>query len=293
MRRWAVALCCLLPMGACSGENEDSGSGGGGGSAGTSGSGGSTASGGVAGTSASGGAAGTTASGGAAGADAASGGSAGAGPDAGGDVAADVAPVPVTLLDQPGVVFTPAVGDTVKKVSFGAKGTTYGWVRVQLDVKAGDWQPELPDEGTPDRTEHILFGLFRANQTQSDQRYLMGSAAVTFANKGPHFRMFGRKSIGPGYTTYTSWSTAYAWQKGGLYHLDCLLDGLADVQRCELSLGGAVVKKLEGTVPYLDPAAHLSSGFYVELGTGKPGDIEASPIGWTFSNLLVTAGLLP
>lgn len=286
MKRWVIAWSCLLSLSACGGEDDDAIAGGSGGVVGSGG----TASGG------SGGSAGTTSSGGAggtAGADAGSAGAGGALTDAASDGGADAAQVTVTLLDQPGGVFTPTAGETLKKIAFGQKGTSYGWVRVQLDVKVGDWQPELPDEGAVDRTEHILFGLFRANQTQSDQRYLMGSAAVTFANKGPHFRMFGRKTLGPGYTTYTSWSVSYAWQKDAVYHLDCLLDGLADVQRCELFLGGALVKKLEGTVPYLDPAAHLSSGFYVELGTGKPGDIEASPLGWVFSNLVVTAALLP
>ncbi|MCC6898598.1 MAG: hypothetical protein IT377_06465 [Polyangiaceae bacterium] len=228
---------------------------------------------------------------GSAGSDAGLGGSAGA--DSGLDAAPDAPPVIVTLLSQKGPVFTPTASQTMKKLSFGQKGQGYGWVRVELDVTVGDYQPEVPDEGTPDRTEHILFGLFRANQTQSDQRYLMGSAAVTFATKGPHFRMFGRKSIGAGYTTYNSWSAAYTWQKGATYHLDCVLDGIADVQRCQLSLSGVVVKKLEGAVTYLDPASHLSSGFYVELGTGKPGDIEASPLGWAFSDLLVTATLWP
>ncbi|MBK7585083.1 MAG: hypothetical protein IPI67_33455 [Myxococcales bacterium] len=290
MLRWSFILSSVLAVTACGGD--DAAEPGSGGSAGNSGTGAGAGVGGAGGSTQSGGAGGVTQSGGSAGVagvDAGVGGTGGVPPDA----AADVVAAPVTLLEQSGVVFTPASGDTLKKLDVGAKGTSYGWVRVQFDVKVGDWQPELPDEGTPDRTEHILFGLFRANQTKSDQRYLMGSAAVTFATKAPHFRMFGRNSIGPGYTTYTSWSTTYAWKKDGLYHLDCLLDGVLDVQRCELSLGGAVVKQLQGTVPYLDPAAHLSSGFYIELGTGNPGDIEASPIGWTFSNLLVTAGVAP
>lgn len=292
MRSWlGWAAACLLSSAACGGDGEPGDAPETGGTAGTS------ASGGGAGSGSTGGTAG--ASGGAGAADA---GPLDAAPDAPGDATSDApvdagpsdaAPTTVTLLKQLGEVFTPTASETLKKLGLGTKGTVYLWVRVALDVKVGDFQPEIPDPGATDRTEHILFGLFRANQTQSDQRYLMGSAAVSFATKAPHFRMFGRKSIGAGYTTYTSWSTTYAWNKGATYHLDCLLDGVAHIQRCELSLGGSIVKALEGSVAYLDPAAHLSTGFYVELGTGKPGDIEASPIGWTFSNLVVTAAALP
>jgi hypothetical protein len=281
--RWLAGLLSLvLVTGGCS---DDSGE-----TAGSVPTGGASSGGSSAGGSASGG----TSSGGSA-----SGGTAGtpttdAGTDATDDApSADASSTSVTLLDQPGDVFTPTVAETVLSLAFGNKGTVYTSVQLDFDVLVGDWQPEIPDPGTPDRTEHILFGLFRANQTQSDQRYLMGSAAVTFATKAPHFRMFGRNSIGQGYTTYTSWSTTYGWQKGKLYHLSCSLDGVAHIQRCELTLAGQLVKALQGDVAYLDPAAHLSSGFYVELGTGKPGDIEASPLGWQFSNLKITATLAP
>lgn len=215
-------------------------------------------------------------------------------PDAASDASAqDAAVVVTTLLDQPGVVFVPSAAQSMSKIPFGDDGTVYRSIRVEMDVLVGDWQPEIPDEGNPDRTEHILFGLFRANQTKSDQRYLMGAAAVTFATKAPHFRMFGRTSIGPGYTTYTQWSATYAWQKGETYHLDCLLDAGAHQQRCELRLAGSLQKAHTGEVAYLDAAAHLSSGFYLELGRTPPGEIETAPIGWTYSNLRVVATLLP
>jgi hypothetical protein len=197
----------------------------------------------------------------------------------------------VTLLEQPGEFFTPTQSESSLELHFGDNGTVYGAVRVELDCVVGDWQPEIPDEGTTDRTEHILFGLFRDHQPSSYQRYLMGAAAVTFATKAPHFRMFGRSSIGQGYTTYTSWSETYLWQLGASYHLDCLLDGIDHLQRCELWLEGDMAKVLAGAVDYLDPAAHLSAGFFVQIGTPNPGDIETSPLGWTFSNLLVTATL--
>jgi hypothetical protein len=294
MRRWVLIASGLGVAVACGGE-EDAGGSASGGAAGAAASGG-TASGGSAGSGSGGapsggGAAGSPSGGGAGvagGTDAGSGGSGGLTADAGTDGGGGV----LTLFEQKGAVFVPSAGEPMKKLSFGVKGTVYGWVRVELDVTVGAYQPEVPDPGNPDRTEHIFFGLFRANQSQSDQRYLMGTAAVTFATKAPHFRMFGRKTLGPGYTTYTSWSKTYSWQKAD-YHLDCLLDGVLDVQRCKLSLGGSVVETLEGTVAYLDPVAHLSSGFYLELGTAKPADIEASPLGWTFSNLSVTAGLGP
>jgi hypothetical protein len=197
----------------------------------------------------------------------------------------------VTLLEQPGAFFTPSEGTTVLSLDFGANGTVYTAVRVEFDVLVGSWQPEIPDEGNPDRTEHILFGLFRDHQPNSYQRYLMGSAAVTFATKAPHFRMFGRTTIGQGYTTYRQWSDTYLWQSGATYHLDCLLDGITHLERCELSLDDSLENALEGAVDYLDPAAHLSSGFFIQIGKPAPGDIETSPLGWTFSNLLVTATL--
>jgi hypothetical protein len=102
--------------------------------------------------------------------------------------------------------------------------------------------------------------------------------------------MFGRNAIGMGYTTYTQWSSTYAWQMGQTYHLDCLLDASTHQQHCELSLGGVVEKSHTGDVAYLDAAAHLSSGFYLELGRTPAGEIETAPIGWVYSNLLVVAG---
>lgn len=191
------------------------------------------------------------------------------------------------LLDLPGDVFTPSEGDDLGKWNFGAEGTTYQRLRVSFDITSGPWQPEIPDEGTPDRTEHILFGLFRANQSKSYQRYLGGTAAVTFANKSPHFRMFGRVEIAEGYMSYTQWSGTYVWQTDALYHVECTFDGLLHEQRCALSLAGEVVAERFGAIDYLDPAAHLSSGFYIELGTHLAGDIEVSPLGWVYRDLKV------
>jgi hypothetical protein len=105
--------------------------------------------------------------------------------------------------------------------------------------------------------------------------------------------MFGRVSIGPGYTTYKQWSATYAWQMGETYHLDCRLDASTHLQTCELSLAGAVVKSHTGDVAYLDAAAHLTSGFYLELGRTPAGEIETAPIGWTYSNLHVVGGHEP
>lgn len=273
------------------GSDDASGVAGGSGGAALGGAGGSVA-GGSAGDSGTG--SGGNSSGGSGGADGAAG-SAGTATDASadaptelGDAAIDQNTGTVVLFEQAGQVFTPTASETLKKISFGEAGKVYRRVRVELDVLAGDFQPEVPDEGNPDRTEHILFGLFRAKQTKSDLRYLMGAAAVSFATKSPHFRMFGRSSIGSGYTTYTTWSGTYLWEKGTLYHLDCLLDGISHEQRCELSKAQSVVKSLAGAVAYLDPAQHLSTGFYVELGRAPLGDIETSPIGWVFSNLRVT-----
>lgn len=267
--------------GAAGAAGSSAGTGGTAGSAGTVGNGGSAGGGGVSGADA--GLDGSAGSGGSAG----SAGSVGSGGSGGGQLVTEV------LVSQSGDVFTPNAQVPVMTVPFGTKGTTVQSVRVEFDVTIGDYQPEIPDEGNPDRTEHILFGLFRANQTKSDQRYLMGSAAVTFATKAPHFRMFGRVSIGPGYTTYTQWSTTYSWQKGQQYHLDCLLDAVTKMQTCELSLAGSVVKSLSGAVSYLDAASHLSSGFFVDLGVQKSGDIETSALGWTYANLKISATKLP
>lgn len=276
MSRWIAGALVAFAISACS--DDDSGStasntGGQSGSAGSTSVGGSAGSGGV----------GVDAgSGGSPNIDAGSGGSPNIDAGSGGTSA-------VILLDQPGVVFVPSETETLKKIFVGENGSVYQSVRVELDLLAAGWQPEVPDEGNPDRTEHILFGLFRDHQTKSDQRYLMGSAAVTFATKGPHFRMFGRLSIGATYTTYTQWSESYGWADGTSYHLDCVLDGVTKIQSCKLSIAGTLEKELTGDVAYLVPAEHLNTGFYIELGRAPTGEIETSPIGWTYSNLLVTA----
>jgi hypothetical protein len=282
--RFVSAVCALATL-ACSGDDEGSASNLGGAPSSGGASSGGTSSG---GTSSGGTSSGGTSSGGTSSGGTSSGGSGGIVADGGGGTVAD-AGSEVVLLEQLGVVFVPTESETMKKIFVGENGTVYQSVRVQLDLLAAGWQPEVPDEGNPDRTEHILFGLFRDHQTKTDQRYLMGSAAVTFATKGPHFRMFGRLSIGAGYTTYTQWSASYGWSEGTEYHLDCQLDGVSHVQKCELSIAGAPEKELSGDVAYLDPASHLNTGFYLELGRAPTGEIETSPIGWTYSNLRVTA----
>ncbi|MEZ4449826.1 MAG: hypothetical protein R3B09_10145 [Nannocystaceae bacterium] len=192
------------------------------------------------------------------------------------------------LLDLPGDAFTPTEADTMARWDFGEEGLAYHRVTVSFDLVAGGWQPEIPDEGDPDRTEHILFGLFRAHQTKSDQRYLMGAAAVHFAgSKKPHFRMFGRNALASGYMTYVQWSGTYLWQEGGEYHVECVLDGVIHEERCTLALGGEVVAERVGAIDYLDPAAHLTSGLYLELGREPPGDIETAPIGWVYRDVKV------
>ena len=216
---------------------------------------------------------------------------AGAEADVDAEAEADAGPREVTLLRLDGDVFTPTAAETVRTYDVGERDIVYDRVDVSFDFHTVDWQPEIPDEGAMDRTEHILFGLFRDNRPRTDERYLMGAAAVTFASRSPHFRMFGRITIGAGYTTYTSDSASYAWELGRTYHLACSLDGVTHVQQCGLSLGGAVVATRTLDVAYLVPEEHLNTGFYVELGLPSPGDIEVSPLDWTFSNLLVTARL--
>lgn len=209
-----------------------------------------------------------------------------------GGVAIDAGPPPAAadeLVRRDGDFFTPTATAPKLHVDTTGNGTIYARVEVDFDFVSGDWQPELPDEGNIDRTEHILFGLFRANQRQTNLRYLMGAAAVTFASRSPHLRMFGRTRItNEGYITYTEASASYGWARGVAYHLHCSLDGITRVQLCELTRAGGPNATRTLEVAYLEPAMHLASGFYVEIGQ-TPDDygIETSPMGWTFSNLVV------
>ena len=75
--------------------------------------------------------------------------------------------------------------------------------------------------------------------------------------------------------------------EGGDLRLECSLDGLLHEQRCALVKDGEVVAERVGDVAYLDPAEHLASGFYLELGAAPPNEIETSPVGWVFSDLRI------
>lgn len=227
-------------------------------------------------------------------------------PDGGGQDAAggdaeepgDVAPVDAgddtgggpgeeILLQVDGPFFEPTEADLMKRFDVGQNGVVYTRIRLRFDVLAGDYVPQ-PAGGN--RLEHILFGLFRAHRPSSNERYIAGAAAVTFADgKAPHFRMFGRVTIGAGYQTYTSDSGTYRWVKGGNYRLDCFLDGVADVQECGLFLDGLEVATRTLSVAYLVPEEHMSTAFWIEIGTDVLNEISATPIGWRFSNLLVNA----
>ena len=208
-------------------------------------------------------------------------------PDAGASDAGD--PLDEVLTLEDGAFFTPTADDPMRRFDFGQDGVVYERVDLTLTFDAGEWQPEIPEGDARNRTEHILFGLFRARQQRNYQKYIAGAAAVTFDWRAPHLRMFGRTEIGEGYTTYTADSSQYGWQQGERYELHCWLDGAAHEQACELAQDGDVVATRTLDVSYLDPAAHLGTGFYLEIGTANADAIEASPLGWAFSDLLVTA----
>lgn len=215
-------------------------------------------------------------------------------PDAGRDAGIDAGPRPPivdVLAQRDGMFFTPSPTDPMMTITLGGGGTQYNRVEICFDVRAGDFQPQRPDPRN--REEHILFNFFR-NAPRHWGRYLMGSAAVSFLSGAPHYRMFGRTAIEDRgtmtYTTYTSVSARFAWQNGTVYHHCCSLDGVTHQQTCQLSQGGSVVATRNLAVDYLDPALHLTSGFYVELGAPPDTNgIETSPMGWVFSNLVVRA----
>lgn len=193
-----------------------------------------------------------------------------------------------TLLDLAGQPFTPSTSEWSQKHPFGTKGTAYCSLRIELDLHSADLQPVNTAAGMT-RIEHIFFGLSRANQSQSAQRYLMGTAAVRFTNKQPSYKMYGRVSLGAGYQTYTAWQTTYAWQPGKSYHVDCSLDAAGKQQRCKLLLDGVQQKEVVGAIDYIDVAAHMSSAFVLELGSPPGGPELTTPFGWEISNVKVTS----
>ena len=193
-----------------------------------------------------------------------------------------------TLLDLSGQTFTPTSAVGSEKHAFGKKGTAYCALRIELDLHSGDLQPVETDAGMT-RIEHIFFGLARANQTQSAQRYLMGTAAVRFTNKQPSYKMYGRIALAQGYQSYTSWQATYAWKTDTDYHIDCTFDAAGKQQRCKLLSNGVLLKEVVGAIGYIDVAAHMSSAFQLELGSPPGGPELTTPFGWQFSNVRVTA----
>ena len=62
--------------------------------------------------------------------------------------------------------------------------------------------------------------------------------------------------------------------------------GVNDPVAFALNDDGELVAERIGEVAYLDPEAHLSSGFYLEIGA-EEGEIETAPVDWVFSDLLI------
>ncbi len=209
--------------------------------------------------------------------------------DDGGPSGIDAGPGVEVLLERSGCFYTANDGETFRRFAVGEDGTAYANVRVRFDVIAGPFQPHIPDPGN--RTEHILFGFSRANQSQSFQRYVMGAGAIDFESRTDHFRMYGREAIAMGFMSYTADSGNQRWMEGTRYTVDCILDGVTPVQRCTLEAGGDVLAMRTLPVDYLDAATHLSSGFQLEIGTDQPIDHDhlQSPRGWEFCDLSVTA----
>ena len=201
----------------------------------------------------------------------------------------DAGPGTVVLLEESGCFFTPTTSELFRRWRVGANGTAYASVRVRFDVVAGPFQPHIVDPSN--RTEHILFGLSRANQAQSYQRYLMGASAVDFRDRSDQFRMYGREAIAMGYMSFTADSGSYRWTQGTRYTVDCTLDAAVPIQRCQLRIGATVEANRQLPVTFLDGATHLSTAFDLELGTDQPIDHDhlQSPRGWEFCDLRVSA----
>ncbi len=192
------------------------------------------------------------------------------------------------LATETGCFFTPTATDRVRSLRVG-EGATYDHLEITFSVIAGPWQPHIPDPSN--RTEHILFGLSRANQPRSFQRYLMGAAAVDFLSRPSHFRMYGREEIAMGAASYTQVSGVYdGWTEGSRYDVFCSIDATSDLQRCVLASDGTVLAARELVVDYLDAAMHMGTGFDLELGTDSPLDHDhlQTPQGWQFCDLVVT-----
>jgi hypothetical protein len=215
------------------------------------------------------------------------------------DGAADAAPdqtavdagsctIQETLLDLTGQTFTPTASNWFQKHPFGVKGTTYCSLNIQLDLQSAELLPVNTDAGMV-RLEHIFFGLSRANQIQSSQRYLMGTAAVRFTNKSPTLKMYGRKALANGSSNYTAWQVSNAWKTDTSYHIDCTFDAVLKQQTCKLFSSGVLLKQVVGAIAYIDAALHMSSAFALELGCQPGGPELTTPLGWQISNARVTA----
>lgn len=194
-----------------------------------------------------------------------------------------------TLTQELGCFFTASASEPARVLRVGEVGTAYQRLEVEFDVVVGSYRPHVTDPSN--RTEHILLGLFRANQPQSWQRYLGGVAAVDFETRAPHFRMFGRDEIAMGFMSYASDSGVYRWREGARYTVNCVFDATAPAQTCSLATEGAIVAERALPVPYLDGTTHLSTAFDVHLGTDNENEIEVSPYGWQFCDLMVRGTL--
>lgn len=210
--------------------------------------------------------------------------------DAGTDAAPTDAGAPPPLAERGGCFFTIATAGEKLRVDFGAIGTAYDAVEIEVDLVVGAWREDLFDR---DPLNHVAIGVFR-DAPISRERYLGGlgvQISPPAAGLRPTTLFFGRVDLEPrppgeGYTSYTTFRARAPWQNGARYHVAMTFDAAAHRQVLDVTRDGAAFSHVEGDIAYFGREL-TDDGWSLELGSDETDGRDVSPVGWQFCDLVV------
>ncbi len=189
------------------------------------------------------------------------------------------------LLDLPGAFFTASAEEPFRIYKpLGEPGAAFRRLEVEYDIELGPFRADIPPNNE-ERWDHVMHGLFRANQPNSYMRYLLGASARIETDAADRAFNYGRVAIEMGAASYKSWKKPYGWQESSEIHVLQWIDADAHEQTLELYKGDTLDFTVTGPVEYFTPDL-TTDQLELELGTEDADwGLHVSPHGWTFKNL--------
>jgi hypothetical protein len=177
---------------------------------------------------------------------------------------------PVTVT-RSGLFFSPVQGASALDVPVPVvPGSRYGTATIELDMTTGLFAPVF----------NSIVALVQPGDTRSDRILYFGLHIRGHRNRT--FIDLGVPVLEP------ALRGDFAWQENAPYHLKIHYDTVGKSLLLEVSQNGQVVHRVSGGIFNLD-LADAGTGLVVKLGLpGISDNAYFPPIGWQFSNLLVT-----